>query len=92
MSNGAPGATAAIAVARARRAAGSIVKLDALNFAAILAHSTKPLVVTARDWLFGTRYRYLTSYRGLTFYTWSRTELLLPNDAEIVEAGSMWVP
>jgi hypothetical protein len=45
MSNG---AVVAAAAARARKASGSIIKLDAENFAAILSRSTKPLVVIAR--------------------------------------------
>ena len=89
MSNG---AAVAVAAARARRASGSIIKVDPDNFLLILSRSGKPLVVVARGWVFGTRYQYLTSYKGLTFYASCRTELTLPGDAEIVSADSIWVP
>ena len=91
MSNGAVVAVAA-AAARAAKASGSIVRVKPDDFLSILSRTKQPLVVTARGWVFGTRYQYLTSYKGLTFYTSSRMELTLPNDAEVIHANSIWVP
>lgn len=90
MSNGA--VAAAAAAARARRASGSMVKVGPDDFLSLLSRASKPLIVVCRGWAFGIRWQYLTNYKGLTFYASSRTELTLPNDAEIVTARSIWVP
>lgn len=89
MSNG---AVAAAAVAKAAKASGSIVRVMPDAFLSILSRTKTALVVTSCEWAFGTRYRYLTNYKGLSFYTSSKTELSLPNDAEVIQARSIWIP
>ena len=46
----------------------------------------------ATEWFFGTSYQYLTSYKGLAFYTKSPAPLDLPSDTELVQAKSISVP
>ncbi len=43
--------------------------------------------------IFGrTSYKYITSYKGLAFYTKSRTQLPLGVRPELVHAKSIWIP
>ena len=50
------------------------------------------LVVHATGGIFSTSYRYLTSYKGLAFYTKAREPLELPTSTELVQAKAIWVP
>jgi hypothetical protein len=86
------GAAAAAAVARAIKASGAIVKVEPEAFEDILARVAEPLVVTAKGGFLSTNYQYLTSYKGLIFFTKSRTQLALPADIELIEAKRIWVP
>ena len=40
----------------------------------------------------GARHEYLSSYKGLAFFTKSPTELMLPGSAELIRAGKIWIP
>jgi len=51
-----------------------------------------PLVIHAVGGVFGRKYSYLTSYKGLAFYVQSKTPIHLPSDAEIIMAKSIWIP
>ena len=42
--------------------------------------------------MFKTKYQYLTSYRGLAFFTKSPMALVLPGRAEIITAKSISIP
>ena len=86
------GAAAAAAIAQAIRASGAIVKMDADDFNKILAKAEKPLVVIARSGWKKKNYNYLTSYRGLIFYTKTTTALMLPGDADTIAAQKIWIP
>jgi hypothetical protein len=86
------GAAAAAAIAQATKASGVIVRLEPNEFIQILLRQDAPLVVTAQGGLFATNYQYLTSYKGLAFFTKSATPLPLPSGAEIVVAGKIWIP
>ena len=88
----AAGASAAAAIANAKRASGMVVNVTPENFSAILARAERPLVVHATGGLFTTNYQYLTSYRGLAFYTKSRQPVQLPAGAELIAAASIWIP
>lgn len=94
MTNGAgagAAAAAAAAIANAIKASGAIVKLEPRDFLSIAERAERPLIVTApKSFLSG--YKYLTSYRGLFFYTKSSEPLRLPSDSEIVNAEKIWVP
>jgi len=93
MANGAAaGAAAAAAIARAIKASGVIVRVTPPEFGAILKRAEKPLVIHTQGGFFSTRHQYLVSYKGFAFHTKSATTLVLPSDAEVVEAEKIWVP
>ena len=84
---------AAAAIAQAIKASGAIVKVDPENFQGILDRQPEaPLVVEAQGGFFSTKYEYLTSYKGLVFYTKSSSQLPLPSDCEIILAAKIWIP
>jgi hypothetical protein len=85
-------AAAAAAIANATKASGVIVRVSAENFLAILTRIESPLVVHASGGIFSTKYQYLTSYKGLAFYTKSPAPIELPRGTELVRAQSIWIP
>ena len=99
---GAAAATSSAAAAQhqiavnAIRSWGAVVKIEPDGFLKILKNSekieSKPLVVVATGGWFSTTYSYLTSYKGLYFYTKSSYPLLLPSQAEVVSVDKIWVP
>jgi len=90
MTNGAAAggaaAAAGAAIAQAIKASGAIVRVGPNDFMEILRRSERPLVVCATGGFFSTNYQYLSSYKGLAFFTKSPTELMLPGFAEMVWA------
>ncbi len=88
------GAHAAIAhaIANASKASGVIVEVAPGDFLAVLKRVERPLVVVAQGGVFSKHYRYLTSYKGLAFYTKSNEALVLPSQAELVAAEKIWIP
>ena len=97
MSNGAAAgaagaAAAAAAVAQAIKASGAIVKVKPEEFLKIVARMESPLVVTAEGGLWSVIHQYLTSYKGLAFFTKSKEPLNLPSDVELVVSGKIWIP
>ena len=87
------GAAAAAAIANAVKAYGAIVKLEPMEFIRILNRADKPVVVYAYAKVFFTvKHKYLTSYKGLFFYTASDSPLSLPGRAEMVSAKNIWIP
>src|ERR1039457_6259595 len=66
---------AAAAIAQAVKASGTIVRLEPGEFERILARQPGLLVVTAQGGFFSTKYQYLTSYKGLAFFSESATPL-----------------
>ena len=94
MSTGAAGAAgaAAAAISKAIKASGVIVRVEPEDFVGILKRQPGALVVHATGGFFSTTYRYLTSYKGLAFYTKARAPLDLPPSTELVQAKAIWVP
>jgi hypothetical protein len=96
MSNGAAAggaaAAAAAAIAQAIRASGAIVVVAPEEFLKVVSRAASPLVVTAEGGFIGRNYQYLTSYKGLAFFTKSPEPLNLPGDAEQIVAGKIWIP
>jgi hypothetical protein len=92
MSAGAGAAAAAAAFSHAVKASGVIVKVAPEDFLNILQRQEEPLVVHATGGFFSTNYRYLSSYKGLAFFTQSPIALSLPKRCEIVQAKKIWVP
>ena len=93
MANGAAaGGAAAAAIAQAIKASGAIVSVESTDFTTILEKVDNPLVVCSESKFISTKYHYLTSYKGLIFYTKSATPLMLRPSAEIVRAKKIWIP
>ena len=91
MTNGAGAAGAAAVIAEALKAMGAIVCVEPQEFLAILERAEKPLVVHSPGGLL-TKQKYLTSYKGLVFFTKSNEALLIPASVEMVTAKKIWVP
>ena len=85
-------AAAAAALAEAVKASGAIIKMSADDFSKILSQVEKPLVVISRSGWKKKNYNYLTSYKGLIFYTKTATALMLPGDADTIAAQKIWIP
>jgi hypothetical protein len=86
------GAAAAAAVAQAIKASGAIVRVEPQDFLYILRRQQEPLVVHAEGGFLSTSYLYLSSYKGLAFFTKSPAPLDLPNDCEVIQAQKIWIP
>jgi hypothetical protein len=84
--------TTAAAMAQAIKASGVLVRVKDRDFMSILARAEEPLVVCAKGGLFSTKYQYLTSYKGLAFFTKSGNPLPLPATTELVTAARIWIP
>ncbi len=92
-SGGAAAAAArAAAIANAIKASGAIVRVEPDDFLKILSKTSKPVVVMANGGFIKTNYQYLTSYKGLIFFTKSPSLLMLPGDIELIAAKQMWIP
>ena len=88
----AAGAAAAAAIANALKASGVVVRVDSVNFQTIIRKIEKPLIIHAEGGLFKTHYQYMVSYRGFAFYTKTPAPILLPPEAEMIRAKSIWIP
>ena len=42
--------------------------------------------------IFRSKLNYLSSYKGLTFFTKCDEEVVLPPGTELVRAGKIWIP
>jgi hypothetical protein len=89
---GTAGAAAAAAIANAIKASGAIVKVDPNDFRKIMAKMDAPLVVRAEGGFLSRKYRYLTAYKGLIFYTISPSELPFGSGVEMILAEKIWIP
>jgi hypothetical protein len=87
------GAAAAAAIAQAIKASGAIVRMEPNDFLQIVYRAEEPLVVMATSKVFGkVSYKYITSHKGLAFYTKSSKHLDLGSGAELVSAKTIWIP
>jgi len=89
--NAAMGAAVAAAI-QASKASGVIISVSPADFLSILGRNSEPLVVHATAGFFSTHHEYLTSYRGLAFFTKASEPLSLPRQCEVVEARKIWIP
>ena len=89
---GGAGAAAAAAIAQAIKASGAIVRVEPWGFEAVLNKQEAPLVVHSYGGFLLKKHRYLSSYKGLAFYTQSPLPLDLPRRSELVEAQAFWMP
>jgi len=79
------------ATAEALKAMGPIICVEPQDFLAILEKAEKALVVHSPGGLL-SRYKYLTSYKGLTFFTKSKEALLIPASVETITAKKIVIP
>lgn len=89
---GAAAAAGAAAMIQAARASGVIVRMEPGDFGALLRRMKDPLVVASYGGFWRKSYEYLTSYKGLAFYTRSAEAIALPSGAEVVAASQIWIP
>jgi ethanolamine utilization protein EutA (predicted chaperonin) len=89
---GAEAAAIVAAIASATKACGVVVKMEPEEFQKILSKTSKSLVVCATGGLISTNYQYLTTYKGLAFFTKSHEPLTLPPGVETVIAEDIWLP
>lgn len=84
----------AAAVAQAIKASGIIVHLEPEEFQRVLYRIEAAVVVMAlaTGRMFDKHHQYLTSYRGLAFYTRSVDRLHMPSGAEVITARKIWAP
>ncbi len=96
MSGGAAAAggagAAAAAIANAIKACGAIVWVEPEEFEAVLARLDTPLVVVSGPKWWTKKYRYLTAYKGLVFYTKTDVPFAFEGDFELINATSVSVP
>ena len=85
-------AGAAAAINEAIKASGAIVQVEPEQFSKLLSRTESLLVVTAKTTFLRTRYKYLTSYKGLIFYAKSATPLELSMGVEVITAKRISVP
>lgn len=88
------GAHAAIhaAIANAIKATGVVVRMEPSEWMAVLKRNENAVVVVAPGGMFKKSFRYLTSYRGLAFFTKSDQQLILPGRVEVITAKSISLP
>ncbi len=89
---GAAAAAAHAAIANAIKASGVLVSLESDEFMRIIHRIEKPLVVIVGPSFWSKSHKYLTSYRGLAFYTKSDKPLNLPSETETVMSKKIHIP
>lgn len=82
----------AAAMANAIKASGVVVRVEAQDFLIIVEKEREPLVVTGMGGVFRKHHQYLTSYKGLAFFTTSPQPLVLPRSVEIIAAKKITIP
>jgi hypothetical protein len=85
-------AAAHAAAANALKASGALVRLEPGEWLRMVNRMDEPLIVVAAGGVFRKHIRYLTSYKGLVFWTQSSDQLVLPSRSEIISAKSISMP
>lgn len=80
------------AIANAVKASGVLVQVEPEEFLKIVGLSEKPLIVYAPSKLIRTTHKYLTSYKGLAFYTKVNDPLIFKEPVEVVTAKKISIP
>ncbi|MEM8488816.1 MAG: hypothetical protein AAF564_24945 [Bacteroidota bacterium] len=80
------------AVANAIKASGVVVQVEPAEFLKIAGQSEKPLIVYAPTKVIRTTHKYLTSYKGLAFYTKANDPLVFKEPVEMVTAKKISIP
>lgn len=97
MAAGAAGASAsaaaAAAISNAIKASGSIVRIEARDFEALVASIPDPLVLHQEPvGVFSRNHRYATHHRGFTFVAQDREPIFMPAGAQVIRAQKIWFP
>ena len=79
-------------LANAVKATGVLIEVTADNFLNILNQTENPLVVHSPSGVFRTTHKYMTSYKGLAFYTKASDELVFRSNVELIEAKRITIP
>ena len=92
--DGAAGTAHVAVIANAIKASGVVIRVEAADFLRVLKQAAEdaPLVVVARGGVFKKHHAYLTSYKGLAFYTTSENPLVLPPRVETILAKKISIP
>ena len=69
-----------------------VINTDPDVFLSVVERNKDGLVVMSESGLLRTKYRYLTSYKGLIFYCESAERLTLSPNIELLTAESIQVP
>jgi hypothetical protein len=88
----AAGAAAAAAIANAIKASGVLVRVAPAEFQKIVNRGGDLVVVVTPPSVWTSQRRYLTSYRGLAFFTKTTDELMFGSKAEIISCDKIWIP
>lgn len=86
------GIAAVAAMNNAIKAMGTIVTVEPEEFLNLLEMVEEPLIVTGMGGVVNKHYQYLTSYKGLAFFTKSVEKLPLPVKAELITAKKIMIP
>ncbi len=83
---------AAAVIADAIKASGAIVRVENDDFLSIIERAEKPLVVMKQIGFLSPSFKYISSYKGLAFFTKSAEPLRLPSDTELIMAKNISIP
>lgn len=86
------GAEAAAIIANAIKASGTVVRIAPPEFTKLIKKVEAPLVIYARGGFLSRSHQYLTSYKGLAFYTKASEQIDLPRVTEVIVAEKIWIP
>jgi hypothetical protein len=86
------GAHVAVVIANAIKASGVVVRVQPGDFITLVKRADAPLVIVGEGGVFKKHHQYLTSYKGLAFFTRSPSPIVLPPRAEVVQAKGISIP
>ncbi|CAN5881004.1 hypothetical protein BH23GEM9_BH23GEM9_26130 [soil metagenome] len=86
-------ASAAAAIALAIKASGALVRIEPGDFEELVQRIPHPLVLhQGPRGVLSRKHQYATSYRGFVFFARTRDELFLPDNLEMIEVKTIWIP
>jgi len=79
-------------IANAVKASGAIVRVEPNVFEQLIQKQQDGLIIFNEGGIFSTNYKYLMSYKGIFFFTKTKTPLVLPANLEVVKTKKIWMP
>ena len=79
-------------VSQAIKACGSIIRVDEMTFQTLVENQPNGLYVWSKAGFFGSHYKVMRSYRGMTFYCKYTTLPVFPAEAEVIQAKRLVIP